>query len=179
MRKTILAVTLALACVAQAAPPWGAAKGQITREERDEERGERRDEMAKRMRMMMVVGLAETLGLNESEALRLSDKLKGLDEKRAPVRAQMHEAMKTLKAAADGDAAAQSQVDAAVQRILEGRQQMAVLDKEMFQVLSKDLSPQKRAQLALFLGRFQHEAMKMKGRHGGEGGKRFMELRGP
>ena len=181
MKKTILAVVMAVSSLALAAPPVaaGGAKGDFKTEQRDDKRAQRHQERAQQLRMMMVLGMAEALGLNESEALRLSDKLKSLDEKRSPVREQMHEAMKTLKVAAEGEASAQGQVDGAVQRILDGRQQMAVLDKELFAVLSRDLSSQKRAQLALFLGKFQHQMKNLKGRHGGrEGFKHFQQLRG-
>lgn len=181
MKKMIVALVMAVSSLSVAAPPFsaGGGKGDFKVEQRDDLKGERREDRAKRMRMMMVVGLAETLNLNESEALRLSEKLKSFDEKRGPVRDQMHEAMKTLKAAAEGDAAAQGQVDGAVQRVLDGRQQLAGLDKEMFAVLSKDLSPQKRAQLALFLGKFQHQMKDSKGRHvGHESFRQFRRLRG-
>ena len=127
-------------------------------------------EREKRMRMMLVVGIAEALSLSEGEALRLSDKIKAFDERRRTVREGMHESMRVLKAAADGDAAAAGQVDGAIQKVLEGRQQMAAVDKEMFLAVSKDLAPQKRAQLALFLAKFQHEAMK---HMGGGKGRRF------
>lgn len=135
------------------------------------------EEREKRMRMMLVVGLADALELNESEALRLADRVKGFDEKRRPLREQMHDAMKTLKAAADNDAKALPQVDAAMAKLLDARTQLASMDKEMFLSVSKDLSPQKKAKLGLFLAKFHHEArggfMKGgKGRfgHGGEYG---------
>ena len=51
--------------------------------------------------------------------------------------------------------------------MLDTRAQMAAVDKEMFLTVSKDLTPQKRAQLALFLAKFMHEAQ-FKG-HGGGG----------
>jgi hypothetical protein len=167
MKKVSFAVLLA-SSLALAAPPAAPAAAA--------ERGgpEMKEDMQRKLHMMMVVGMADALGLNETEALRLSEKLKGYEEKRRPVREAMGEGMKTLKAAADGDAAAQGQVDAAVQRVLDGRQQMAALDKEMFQGLSKELSPQRRAQLALFLARFHAEAMGKFGKGGhGRHGDRF------
>ena len=76
---------------------------------------------------------------------------------RRPLRRQMGESMKALKDAADGDAAALPQVDANVAKVLDGRAQMAAMDKELFATLSQGLAPQKRAKLALVLGRLQHE----------------------
>jgi hypothetical protein len=122
----------------------------------------------RQVRMMMVVAISEALELNEAEALKMSERLKGLEGKRRPVRQQMGEAMKALKDAAEGDQAALAQVDANVQRVLDGRAQMAALDKELFQQLSQGLAPQKKAKLALALGRLNHELRGggfKKGRH--------------
>jgi hypothetical protein len=46
-------------------------------------------------------------------------------------------------------------VDGAIQRLFEARAQLQSADREMFQAIAKDLSPEKRARAALFLGRFQ------------------------
>ena len=154
----LLMTTLAIAAPPPVAkgPPPGAQGGPM-----QGDHGARREEREKRMRMMLVVGIADALSLTEAEALRLGDKIKGFEDRRRPVREQMHESMKVLKAASDGDPSALPQVDAAVQRVLDGRQQMAQLDKEMFAGLSQGLTPQKRAQLAIFLARFHQQAGKM------------------
>jgi hypothetical protein len=68
----------------------------------------------------------------------------------------MFTAMREVKAAADGDQAALAQVDANIQKVLDGRAQLAAMDKEMFVFLSKDLTPQKKAKLALVLAKM-HE----------------------
>jgi hypothetical protein len=99
----------------------------------------------------MVVAISEALELDEAGALKLSEQLRAIEARRQPIRAQMHEAMKAVRAAAQGDGAALGQVDANVQRVLDGRAQMAAMDKELFTFLSKDLPPQKRAKLALVL----------------------------
>ncbi len=51
---------------------------------------------------------------------------------------------------------------------------MAAVDKAMFTAVSKDLTPQKRAQLAIFLAKFMHQAQEFKhgGGPGGRGGRR-------
>ncbi len=115
-------------------------------------------------RLRMVVALSEALELNEADALKLSEQIKGLEQKRRPLRMQMGEAMRALKDAADGNAAAQAAVDANIQLILDGRAQMAALDKELFAGLSQGLSPQKRAKLALTLAGMHHEMKGMKHR---------------
>lgn len=170
MRALVTAVMLCSAAAFAAPPPGGRppprAEGMA-----DDARGERREEREKKVRMMLVVGIADALSLSEAEALRMGEKIKGFEDRRRPVREAMHEAMKTLKAAGDGDPAALPQVDAAVQRVLDGRQQMAALDKEMFAGLSQGLTPQKRAQLAIFLAKFSQGMNKLKGQ--GPHGRRF------
>ena len=109
----------------------------------------------------------EALNLSETEAIRLADKIKVFDDKRKPLREQMFESMRVLRAAADGDQAALGKVDQATVALLDLRQQMAVVDKEMFLSVSKDLTPQKRAQLALFLAKFMHERKMGGGMRGG------------
>lgn len=108
---------------------------------------------ARRAQMMYVVGIAEALDLSEAEALKLSERIRSIEEKRVPVRQAMHGAMMAVHAAADGDATALAQVDANVAKVLDGRAQMAALDKELFQLLAKDLSPQQRAKLAVALAK--------------------------
>lgn len=165
MKKFLVAAVLAVSASSFAAPPPAAAAPS-----KFEERGDKA-ELGKKMHMMMVVGLADALSLNESEALKMSDKLKGYEEKRRPVREAMGDSLRILRAAADGDATAGAQVDSAVAKLFDSRQQMAAMDKEMFTGLARDLNPQKRAQLAVFLARFHAEAKGWKGGHGGREGR--------
>src|SRR5882672_3195696 len=138
MKKLITAAVLAISAVSfAAAPPAQQAPAQKPAAQQpglggwDDERFEgRREEHEKRMRMMLVVGMAEALSLSEAEAIRLSDKIKGFDDKRKPLREQMFESMKVLKAAADGDSVALGKVDTATVALLDLRMQMAVVDKE-------------------------------------------------
>ncbi|HSP81595.1 MAG TPA: hypothetical protein VLQ93_23955 [Myxococcaceae bacterium] len=140
---------------------------------------ERAERMERRVRMMRVVGLAETLELEPEQALKLADTMRQFDERRRPLRQQVRESAKVLKQAAAGDASAQSQVDQAVQRAFDARAQMATLDREMYQALAKDLPPQQRAQLALFLARNHGKMKKMaKGmEHEGRRERRHQRMR--
>jgi hypothetical protein len=135
------------------------------------EREEKMEDAERRVRMMAVVGISEALELNEGDALRLSEKIKAFEEKRKPVRMGMHESMKTLKAAAEGDTAAAAQVDAAMLKVLDGRSQMAAIDKEFFTTLSQGQTPQKKAKLALFLAKFSQELQRFRAMGGGEHGR--------
>lgn len=125
-------------------------------------KGEAREERFEQARLMYVVAISEALDLKEADAIKLSTTLKAFEEKRRPLRQQMGEAMKSLKDAADGDASAAAGVDANVNKVLDGRAQMAALDKELFATLSQGQTPQKKAKLALVLARLN---MEMKGAH--------------
>lgn len=113
------------------------------------------ERLEKRTRMMRVLSLAEDLELNEAQAVKMADTLRQFDERRRPLMQQVRESAQVLKRAASGDASVQAQVDGAVQRVFDARTQLAALDRELFQVLAKDLPPQKRAQLAIFLARHE------------------------
>lgn len=144
-RLAVLTLTL-LPLVAMAAPP------------QEESAAER---MEKQTRMMRVLGLAEELELNEAQALKMAETMRQFDEKRRPLLEQVRDSAQVLRRAASGDTAVQSQVDQAVQRVFDARAQLATLDRELYQSLARDLSPQKRAQLAIFMARHEGKLMKM------------------
>jgi hypothetical protein len=174
MKKLVLAAVMVFSMAALAAPPAGPGAGPGGRPGRGadgDEQGERMEDVARRAHTMYVVAIAEALELNEADALKLSEKLKGLEQKRAPVRQQMHEAMRAVKAAADNDATALAQVDANIQKVLDGRAQMAALDKELFANLSAGLTPQKKAKLALVLAKMGQMQKGMRGGRGGHQGR--------
>jgi ATP-dependent Lon protease len=141
IRVVVLMMAL-LPLAALAAPPEAKAEA-----EQDAER---------QMRMARVLGLAEELELDSTQALKLDETLRKFDERRRPLREQVRDSADVLERAANGDNAALSQVDQAAQRAFDARAQLAALDREMFQAISKDLPPQKRAKLALFMARFEN-----------------------
>ncbi len=161
--KTLMLSLLVVSSLAVAGPKNGAARWDGAD---SEERAERQEENAKKARMWLTVAVAEALDLNEAQALKLSEKLKGLDEKRRPVREGMHEAMRQVKAAADGDAAALPALEQNMQRVLDGRVLMAQLDKELYTVLGEGQPPQKKAKLAVVLAKFGEELRRLKGNRG-------------
>ncbi|WNG24819.1 hypothetical protein F0U62_12980 [Cystobacter fuscus] len=129
------------------------------------------ERVEKRSRMMRMLSLAEELELNEAQTLKMADTMRQFDERRRPLLEQVRASAQILRKAAKGDAAAQSQVDQAVQRVFEARTQLTTLERDLYQALAKDLPPQKRAQLAISLARHggRKEANLMKpdrdGRH--------------
>jgi len=144
-RLAVLTLTL-LPVLALAAPPEG---------------GDEAERAEKRTRMMRVLGLAEELELSEAQALKMAETMRQFDERRRPLVAQVRESAQVLDRAADGDASMQSQVDQAVQRVFDARAQLTTLDREMYQSLSRDLPPQKRAKLAIFMARHEGKMAKL------------------
>jgi hypothetical protein len=167
--KLMMSMLVFGALAAFAAPPPGAS-GKPGKFGGD--RDDRMEAREREARLMYVVAISEALELTEGEAIKLSEKLKGIEEKRRPLRQSMHEAMRAVKDAADGDATALTQIDANVAKVLDGRAQMAVMDKELFTTLSQGYPPLKRAKLALVLGRLNHEMKAFKKGRMGDGGAR-------
>jgi hypothetical protein len=150
---------LLLPLVTRAAPPDAPDAPERVASERVE----------KRTRMMRMLSLAEELELSEAQTLKMADTMRQFDERRRPLLEQVRASAQLLRKAAKGDAAAQSQVDQAVQRVFEARAQLTTLERDLYQALAKDLPPQKRAQLAISLARHggRKEANLMKSDHEG------------
>ncbi|KFE71902.1 hypothetical protein [Hyalangium minutum] len=145
IRVAVLTLAL-LPMAALAADPNAQAQAQAQAEQRAE----------KQLRLARVLGLAEELELDSQQALKLDETLRKFDERRRPLREQVRESADILERAADGDTAALGQVEQAAQHAFDARAQLAALDREMYQSLSRDLPPQKRAKLALFMARFEN-----------------------
>jgi len=165
MKKQILAALLVLPLAAFAQGPGpgagsgpgpgagpGSGRGQGQGQgkmARDPERLERR------MRLARTLGLAEALDLDAPQALKLGEALAKFDVRRQGAQKQLREAHQALRKAADGEKATAQEVDQAIAKALEARAQLAAIDRETLQVVSKDLSPEQRARAVLFLDRFQ------------------------
>jgi hypothetical protein len=150
----------------------------------------------KRMRLVRTLGLATALDLDTAQALKLGDTLAKFDDRRKAIHEQAASARDVLRGAASGGKATAAEVDAAIAKLLDARAQMQVVDKEMVQVITKDLSPEQKARAALFLGRFRdqierHVWMMGPGMHGhghasghgrgmmnGQGGRRMDQGQG-
>jgi hypothetical protein len=111
--------------------------------------------MEKRMRLARALGLAEALDLEPAQVARMDEVLKGFDARRKPVLEKLRADAKALRGAAGDAKATAKQVDDLVARMFAERGQMMALDQEMYAAVGKDLSPEKRARMALFFARFR------------------------
>ncbi len=149
MKKLALAALAAVPLAALAAPPADPPAGPKAAPADVQER------MVKRVRVARALGLAEALDLDAAEATKLAETLDRLDQKRKPAWKEHDEAVQVLRQAARGDKDAQSKVDDAVKKLFQARSQLAAIDREAYETVTKGLSPEKRARAAIFLGRFQ------------------------
>lgn len=161
MTKQILAVLVALplAAFAQAGPGPGPGAGTGPGRGRGMGPGandpQRVERVERRMRLARTLGLAEALDLDAQQALKLGEQVAKFDDRRLSVHKQMYDAHQTLRRAARGDKVTPAEIDQAISRALEARQQAQQLDKETLAVVLKDLSPDKRARAFLFLEKFR------------------------
>jgi chromosome condensin MukBEF ATPase and DNA-binding subunit MukB len=159
MKKWLLAALMVVAGAAQAAgqkPPPGDMPP------------ERRAHLEQRARLMLTLQVADALELDDAATLKLKDQINRWDAQRAPLRNELIDQAQVLRRAARGDTTAYGQVDAAIKRIIDLRNQLLQTDQAMFQQLSQGLPPQKKAKLALVVAR-SLEAMR-EAMHPGRGG---------
>jgi antitoxin (DNA-binding transcriptional repressor) of toxin-antitoxin stability system len=176
-RLAALALLLPLTALAQMGPGPGPRDGGPAPDQRIEK-------MEKRARLARDLGLAEALDLDTAQISKLSDALAKVDERRIALHKQLRDARQLLRRAADGEKVTAAEVDGALAKILDVRAQMNGLDKETLSIVTKDLSPEKKARAALFLGRFEQHLMggqgpgmgPGKGMRDGRGGR---GMRGP
>jgi Spy/CpxP family protein refolding chaperone len=116
---------------------------------------ERIEKMEKRARLARNLGLAEALDLDTAQSNKLADALAKADDKRVAIHRQTRDARQLLRRAADGEKVTAAEVDAALAKLLDLRAQSVALDRETLTIVTRDLSPEKKARAALFLGRFQ------------------------
>jgi Spy/CpxP family protein refolding chaperone len=119
------------------------------------ESGFDKDLQDKRMRTLRTVGLAEMLNLSEADALKLSETLRPFDEQRRPLREQIKSAAQVLRQAAQGDSIPSAQVDDAANKIFDARTQLAAIDRAQFAAITKGMSSQDRAKVAVYFAKFQ------------------------
>ncbi|HYR54761.1 MAG TPA: hypothetical protein VEM39_01510 [Myxococcaceae bacterium] len=114
-----------------------------------------------RMRMMRIAGLADALGLDDGTALHLNDVMRQFDDRRVALEVENGELAKTIKRASDGDPAALGGTDQALQRIWDNRTEIQQLNRAMFEAVGRELTPQQRAKMLIFMATFQAEQQEM------------------
>ena len=114
------------------------------------------ERMEKRMRLARTLGLAEALDLEAPQALKLGDTIAKFDDRRIAAHKQLRDSRDVLRRAAQGEKATAAEVDQAIQKALDARAQLQTIDRELVGVVTKDLSPDKKARAVLFLAKFQH-----------------------
>lgn len=127
---------------------------------------ERKEHMEMRMKLIRTVGLAEALNLDTAKALELGQVLDKQDARRQVIRKQLWEAAKTLRRAAKGETVSAADVNQAIDKGLQAREQMNQLDRETVKAVTKGLSPEQTARAVLFLAHLQRHFREMM-MHGG------------
>lgn len=173
MTRWMMTGVMVLATVAMAAPPMERGPGR-----RGAGGPEMREQHEARAQARLLSAVAEALEVSEADAGRLLEGAKGIQQKRQAVREEMFVAMRQVKAAADGDAAALAQVETNMRKLLDGRAQMAALDRDFVLALTRGQAPQKQARLALTLAR-QHRGGPHDGRRGHGHGPGHGDFRQP
>ncbi len=148
--KPLLLATVAIAILAVA------ASAQVEKE-RAPGPGLAKQRAESRMRIMRLVGLADALGLDEAQALRINELMKPYDDRRVALEMQNAELAKVIKRASDGDAVAGAQLDKALQRIWDNRTEIQRLQREMQETVGHELAPQQRAKMTIFFASFGNE----------------------
>ncbi|HUK66796.1 MAG TPA: hypothetical protein VLV17_08195 [Anaeromyxobacteraceae bacterium] len=151
--KALALLILMLPAFALAAPQGPAGQG--------DQSGAHMERMHKRMRLALMLGLAEALDLDDTAVLRARDVLSRYDAKVMPLRKQLRDGFRILRDAAGGDSAAASQVDATLKNLRDTREKLQNATMDMFQELTQGLSPEKKARAAVFLVHFQEHAARM------------------
>ncbi len=115
-----------------------------------------RQKVERRVHLMRLVELSDVLGLPDDKAMRLNKILEQFDERRHKLQDTTKQARQIVKRAADGDEAAQKQLDQAVDQLLDMRKAMSDIDRDQYRAIAKELTPAQRAKFILFLGEFRH-----------------------
>ena len=168
MKKLIAALIVAFPMAAFAAEP-PAQNPPPPQQQGGGPNPEMHERMQRRMRTALLLEITEALNLSDQEALKVRDVIDRVAAKRQPLQQKVMQAAKTVRAAAEGEAAALQQVDSAINLIFDTRAQIQQLDREAYNEVARGLSPQQRAKLAIVFARFHQGGRGMGGR--GMGGR--------
>jgi hypothetical protein len=128
----------------------------------------RMENLQRRARLALTLGLAEALQLDDAAALNVRGQIEKFTPRRMAAAQQMRDSVQVLRRSAQGEKVPAAEVDAAITRLLDARAQMQAVDREVVTTVTKDLPAEKRARAVLFLAKF-HQRMMQEMRPGGRG----------
>jgi hypothetical protein len=145
------ALSLTIGGVARAAPGWDGANVGLDHSQREA--------VLKKIHTGFILELAEMLGLDTAETIKLSARLEPFNQRRITLRLESREAMEKLRLIAKGHG--EGDVVALARRIAQNRVECAQVDQQEMEELIKGLSPEQTAKAALFVTEFPHRVERM------------------
>jgi hypothetical protein len=142
--------------------------GPPERGERMEDRRERRQRAKKEMELRRTLRIADEVGLDEGQTLKVSEMLKAGDEKRNVAQEQIKSAVEQLREISKGAPSAKD-VDGKIKEIQDLRARMLALEVETLNNAAKGLAPHQKAKLALVLGVHERQMRAMMFQEHGRG----------
>lgn len=120
----------------------------------------RRKEIMERIRVVRALKLKEALELDEPTARKLFEILDRYDQRFMEARHNQRQAQRALRRAMKGDAT-DAQIEALLQKVLDGHKALDALRYEQFEAASAVLNPRQRVRLLVALPRLEREIRKM------------------
>lgn len=145
LRCSLLAALLATAAAPAAAQP-GPPPAPATRAQAHD-----------RVRMMYMWRLTEALRLDEPTAARLFPLLGRIEERKAPVRKELGDLARQLRAEAENPKANPAQIGQLIDRIVAARDRLRQLENDGFKEIRRVLSPVQQARLVLLMPRLDRQ----------------------
>lgn len=108
-----------------------------------------------RVRLTRSLGLAETLHLDEVQAGKMRALMARFDARCQPLRRRHQEVKGFVRRVANGERATVAQTEGAIRDLFDLEAQIHQVHREMFEEISKDLSPRESARAAVFLAVFR------------------------
>lgn len=118
-----------------------------------------------RVRLTRLLGLAEALNLDDVEAAKMRDLMAKYDARCQAQRRRHYSLAQSVRRIANGEPAAPVQANAAIRNLFDLEAEVHQVHREMFDEISKGLSPQQRARAAVFLASFRERFGVVGGMH--------------
>ena len=139
------------------------------RRDNQQDRKERMERIRRELELRRTFRIAEDLGIPESDALKMNERLRATDAQRRALRKQVKASVEELRQMAAGSPNA-ADVEKKIAEIQALRRQMLEAEERGLHEVSQGLKPSQKARLALILASQRSEFRKM---------KRKMRMEGP